>query len=91
MVYFIIFNAIFWLVTVLVFVMDPSPVSLTKAILYTAYLLIYTTVWKLRNRFKKKLVYMVLFLYIYMIILLYTLSTSALIEATPEEDQGKRD
>ena len=87
LIYFVIFNSCFWAGNVLAFVTGPSPASLTKVILYSIFLVLYVTVWKIRNRFKKQLVYTLMFLYIYMQILLYTLSSSALIEATPEDDE----
>ena len=87
MVYFIMFNTCFWAVNVLAFVTDQSKVSLTKALLYSVFLTLYIIAWKLRNRFKKQLVYILIFLYIYMQILLYTLTSSALITATPVEDE----
>ena len=85
--FFIIFNICFWIVSVLAFITDSSNGSLTKALLYTGFLTLYIIVWKIRNRFKKQLVYMLMFLYIYMQILLYTLSSSVLIAETPEEDE----
>ena len=85
MVYFVVFHTCFWIVNVLIFLSDPSPVSLAKALLYSVYLVLYIIVWIARKRFKKWIVHMLMFLYIYMQSM-NCFTSSSQIAITPEED-----
>ena len=89
MVYFVVFNTCFWIVNVLAFISDPSGVSLTKALLYSLYLALYIVIWLARKRFKKWIVYMLVFLYIYMQTM-NCLTSSSQIAITAPEDELQR-